>query len=100
MGRNQVIHKVPNLLEVQFCGRVRVHHGCVVDVVAVFSHHRPDSQFLHVDVGADEGRKLRRQFADESGLDAPVIDEARHFGGACGRQRGDAAVVAEISVDH
>ena len=61
---------------------------------------RRDRQFLHVDVGADQRGELRRQLADEGRLDAGGIDQARHFGRAIVRQRGDAAIVAHVAVDH
>ena len=79
MGGEKVIGQVPDLLQIKFRCRVRVHHGGVVDVFAIFSHQCTDGEFLHIDVGADECCELWRQFTNIGGLDATVIDEARNF---------------------
>ena len=54
---------------------------------------------LHIDIGADERGELRRQVADIGGLQAIVVDQARHFDGRGIGQRGDHAIVPEIAVD-
>ena len=63
-GRQQVVDQRPDLVEVELGAGVRVHHRGVIDVLAVLGHQRRDRQLLHVDVGADQRRQLRRQGAD------------------------------------
>ena len=79
MRGEQVVDEVPDLVEVEFGRSVRVHHRGVIKMLAIFVHQRGDGQFLHIDVGADQRGKLRRQFADECRLDARGVDQARHF---------------------
>ena len=66
----QLVDELPDLVEVELGRGVRVHHGGVVDVLAVLRHQRRDGQLLHVDVGADQRGELRRQRADVGRLDA------------------------------
>ena len=77
---DEIPDKVPYLLQVELGNRVQVHHCCMEDVFAAFCHQGAYGQLLHVDVGADQGRQLRRKITDMGRLDATVIHQARHLG--------------------
>ena len=85
MGDNEFINEIPNLLQIKFCCRVRVHHGSVIDVFAFLFHKSAHREFLYVDVGSDKRRELWRKVTNESRLDAAVIDQAWHFRSTSGR---------------
>ncbi len=55
VGLDELIAHGPDLGEGELGGGVRVHHGGVVDVLALASEECLDGEFLDVDVGADEG---------------------------------------------
>ncbi len=40
MCHQQIVDELPDLIQIQLGCRVRVHHGRVVDVLAVFLHQR------------------------------------------------------------
>ncbi len=94
------VHELPYLVQIEFGCRVGVHHGGVINMLALLLDKCPNRQFLNVDVGAHQRGQLRGQLSDRCGLDARGIDKAWNFGRACVGQRGDRTIVAHISVDH
>ena len=86
MRCDEIFDNIPYLLQVKLRRSVWVHHRGMEDVFAVFSHQGMNGQFLNIDVGANQGRQLRWQIANEGGLNAPVIYQARHLGGTGRRQ--------------
>src|SRR5689334_23154495 len=91
VGLQEPVHEVVDLLEGELRRRVRVEHGRVVGVLEPAGERRLDGQLLDVDVGADEGRQLRRQLADGLGGDSSRIGQAGHLD-AAGRQVVDQPV--------
>src|SRR4029450_7176052 len=61
VGLHELIDEVVALLKGALGGGVRVEHGRVVGVASVAAERRLDGQLLDVDVGAHQGRQLRRQ---------------------------------------
>jgi hypothetical protein len=78
---------------------VRVEHGGVVDVLALALQDGGDGQLLDVDVGAHQGRELRRQGADAHRLHAVGVDQAGDLDAAAVGQAVDQAVVGHVAVD-
>jgi hypothetical protein len=76
MGGEELVDEVGDFLQRQLGRGVRVEHGGVAGVVAAAGDDRLDSQFLDVDVGLHDCRKLGRQPADPGRLDAIVVDQA------------------------
>ena len=54
MGNNQIIDQRVDLAQVQLCRRVRVEHGGMVDMRAVFRQERLHGQFLQILVDAHQ----------------------------------------------
>ncbi len=92
--------KTPYPLKLQFRGGVRVRHRRVANVSAIRSEQGGYSQFLHTDVGAEEGGDQWRQ-ADRNGrLDAVVVHQIGNVGCAGVGQRCDTAVIADVLIDN
>ncbi len=72
MRGNEIIHQPPYLVEIKLGRRVRVHHGGVVDMLAIFVDQRANRQFLHIDIGSDQRRELGR-LVSRDGVRGPAI---------------------------
>src|SRR5690606_11279085 len=76
---NKLITHGPDLRQGELRGCVWVHHGGVVDILALAGKECLNSELLDVDVCADMGRELWREVTDIRGLDALLVYEAGHF---------------------
>ena len=101
VGGEQVVGQRPDLVEVELGGGVRVEHRGVVDVLGVLGRSAPATvsswTLMLVRISAIE---LRRDVADDRSAGCRCVDEAGHLDGAAVGQRGDAAAVADVAVDH
>ena len=86
MSLDEIVNDVPDLIQIEFGSGVWVHHGGMIDMLALFFDQRPHGELLHIDIGAHQRCKLGRQFADIGRLQTIVVDQARHFHGRIVRQ--------------
>ena len=54
MGYDQVIDQMPNLIETQFGGGVRIEHSGVIDMFTLAGEGRFHRQALNVEIGLHE----------------------------------------------
>ena len=99
MGGDEIVDEGPDLIEVKLGGGVRIHHGGVVDMLALADERRFNRETLNIDVCLHQGGELRRQRADMRRLNAALVDQHRHFNAAPIRKIGDQAGVRDIPVN-
>jgi hypothetical protein len=100
VGQQQFIDHGAYLCQVEHSCRVRIKHGCVVNVLAVLFGDGGHHQFLYVDVGTHQRSQMNGQRTDAGGLYAVAINDAGQFNRATLRQVVYQAKVAHISVNY
>src|SRR4051794_30002552 len=98
VGIEERIDEIVDLVEVELRRSVRIKHRRVVHVLAPAGESSLHSELLHVDVGANQRRELRRQRTDPRGLDAVAVDETRHLDRATRRKVINKTVVRDVAV--
>ena len=79
MRLDEVIHQIPDLLQIQFGGGVGIEHGRVINVFAPAGQGRFDGEGLNVDVGLHQRGQVGRQAANADRLETIFVYQAGYL---------------------